>query len=59
MHPEEDYVIILAADHGKHSAEWDKSYEGYLENQLPMHFIFTNKELINRLDADDILRHNT
>jgi hypothetical protein len=36
QHPEEDYAIILAADHGKHSNEWDKSFEGYLENQLPM-----------------------
>ncbi|CAG9321643.1 unnamed protein product [Blepharisma stoltei] len=60
-HPEEDFVIHLMSDHGKHSKEWDKHTEGYKENQLPMHIMITNKELIARLgsDTDSILKHNT
>jgi hypothetical protein len=60
-HPNEDFVLMFASDHGKHSNEWDEEPEGYLENQLPSHIIFTNKELIARLgpDTDQILKHNT
>ena len=59
--PQEDFVIMLSSDHGKHSREWDKYIEGYLENQLPMHLMISNKDFIYRLgpQTDSILKHNT
>jgi len=56
--PEEDFVLVLAADHGKHSNEWDKSHEGFLENQLPLHLVFASTALISRLHAHSLLTHN-
>lgn len=57
--PEEDFVLVLAADHGKHSSEWDKSFEGFLENQLPLHLLFASSPLISRLHAHFALTHNS
>jgi hypothetical protein len=56
---DEDIVVMLASDHGKHSNEWDKTSEGYLENQLPMHLFIANRDLVQRLNADDTLIHNS
>jgi hypothetical protein len=56
---DEDLVIMMASDHGKHSAEWDKTAEGYLENQLPMHLVVANRGLMQRLNADDVLITNS
>ncbi|CAG9320998.1 unnamed protein product [Blepharisma stoltei] len=60
-HPEEDFAIHLMSDHGKHSREWDKYDEGFRENQLPLHILIANKDLISRLGekTDEILKHNT
>lgn len=67
-----DYVIFLGGDHGKHSKEWDKTYEGYLENHIPALFVISNNEflskhnskahlnthsLISRLDIHLTLKH--
>ena len=57
--PDEDFLLVLASDHGKHSNEWDKSYEGFLENQLPLHLLFASSPLVQRLGADTLLRHNS
>lgn len=56
---DEDFVLMIAADHGKHSSEWDKLMEGFMENQLPVHLLIANSALIARLEADDILTRNT
>ena len=61
-HKEEDVVLMVASDHGKRLKELDKAIEGYLENQLPFHLLFANKELMERLggiEADSNLKHNT
>jgi hypothetical protein len=55
----EDLVIMMASDHGKHPAEWDKTVEGYLENQLPMHLVIANRGLLQKLNADDALITNS
>ena len=47
----QDFFIILAGDHGKHSIEWDHSYEGYLENQLPALFFISNKQFLSKIDS--------
>jgi len=56
---DEDFVLVVAADHGKHSSEWDKLMEGFLENQLPVHLMVTNSALIGRLQAEEIVQRNT
>lgn len=55
----EDMIIFLTSDHGKHSTEWDKNYEGFLENQLPLHLVIANQGLIERLQANSRLIHNS
>jgi len=57
----EDFVLMFASDHGKHSREWDKSAEGYLENQLPLHLLVANKDFIQKHgeETDATLKHNT
>ena len=56
---DEDFVLIIASDHGKHSSEWDKMMEGFMENQLPMHVMVMNTGLVSRLQADEVLTANT
>ncbi|CAG9326941.1 unnamed protein product [Blepharisma stoltei] len=56
---EEDLVIMLVGDHGKHVEPYDTYPEGYVENQLPFHILITNKELVNKMSADEFLKHNT
>jgi len=55
----EDLVLFLASDHGKHSSEWDKTYEGFLENQLPLHLAIVSQGLLSRLQANNRLTHNS
>ena len=47
----QDFVIFIAGDHGKHSKEWDLSYEGILENRLPLWLTLSNTEFLNRIDS--------
>lgn len=55
----EDIVFILAGDHGKHVSETDYVKPGWLENLLPAQIVITNKDLMRRLNSDDIMRTNT
>ena len=57
----EDLVLMIASDHGKHTKEWDQTIEGYVENQLAFHFVFANQDLIRRMgpETDSILKHNS
>lgn len=56
-HPEEDVVLMLAADHGRMSAVMSR--EALLEKVMPYHFVFANRGLIRRMNAHDNLVHNT
>ena len=56
-HPEEDVVMMMGADHGR--MEIVMSREAMLEKMLPFHFVFANKQLIERMDAHHNLIHNS
>ena len=55
---DEDVFFILAGDHGKHVSETDIIKPGFIENMTPGQIIIANKPLIQKLEADEILRHN-
>ncbi|CAG9316721.1 unnamed protein product [Blepharisma stoltei] len=57
--PDEDMMIFVGSDHGKHTKEWDRSYEGYIENKLPSQFVITNRKFISRIDAARNLKENS
>ena len=59
--PNEDFVLMIAADHGLHVGNWDQAYEGFVENQLPLHLLITNNQLLHRLGPDTMerLKHNS
>lgn len=58
---EDDVVLLLASDHGLHVGAWDEAYEGFVENQLPLHLMCISKALMRRLGPDThrILLANT
>ena len=58
---DEDIAVMIASDHGLHVGTWDRAYEGFIENQLPLHLLITNNALLQRLGphTQRILRHNT
>ena len=47
----QDFVIFIAGDHGKHSKEWDLSYEGIIENRLPLWITISNTKFLNKIDS--------
>ena len=56
---DEDVFFIVAGDHGKHVSERDIVKPGWLENMLPGHIVIASKDLIEKLKADETLKHNT
>ena len=58
---QEDFLIVLAADHGRRVQEWERSVEGVYENKHPFHLIITKQSIIKRLgkETHEILTHNT
>jgi len=58
---EEDVVMLLASDHGLHVGAWDEAYEGFVENQLPLHLLCLSSGLLRRLGpaVHRTLRANT
>ena len=58
---EEDFVIMVAGDHGRRVKEWDYTDEGLIENKYPFHMILTTQDLIRRIgkDTHEILMHNS
>ena len=56
---DEDIVFILGGDHGKHVSETDIIKPGFIENMTPGQIVIANKPLIQRLEADEVLRHNS
>ena len=57
--PGEDFVLVIAGDHGKHVSETDFVKPGFFENVLPGQIVIANKELIHRLKAHQMLTHST
>ena len=57
----EDFLIVLASDHGRRVQEWDRSVEGIYENKHPFHLIITKQSVIKRLgkQTHEIITHNT
>ena len=58
-HKEEDFVFIIAGDHGKHVSESDIVKEGWLENMLPAQIVIANQDLMKRLKAHSIFHDNS
>lgn len=58
---QEDFVIILASDHGRGVKEWDSSDEGFFENTSSFQILITKQDLIQRMgpQTHEILTHNT
>ncbi|OMJ90004.1 hypothetical protein SteCoe_7678 [Stentor coeruleus] len=58
---EEDFVIIIASDHGRGVNEWDLSDEGFFENTSSFQILITKQDLIQRMgpQTHEILTHNT
>ncbi|CAG9331011.1 unnamed protein product [Blepharisma stoltei] len=54
----EDLALFVLGDHGKSAKLTDVEEKRY-ELFLPMHLLFANKRLIERLKADEILKHNS
>ncbi|OMJ85695.1 hypothetical protein SteCoe_12970 [Stentor coeruleus] len=54
----EDIVLILGGDHGKHVSETDFIREGWLENMLPAQIIITNKNFVQKMNAEKNLNLN-
>lgn len=57
----EDFLIVLAGDHGRRVQEWDRTIEGIYENKHPFHLLITKQSIIKRLgkETHEILTHNT
>lgn len=55
----EDFAIFLMGDHGLHVGAWDKIEEGAVENLLPLAFLVTNKNLVQKIGANEVLTENT
>ena len=55
---EEDLVIFLLADHGKHMKELEYSPKGQLESMMPMTFVVMNTELEQKIGSKDKMQHN-
>ena len=57
----EDFLIVLAGDHGRRVQEWDRTIEGIYENKHPFHLLITKQSVIKRLgkETHEILTHNT
>ena len=60
-HNDEDFVLMIAGDHGRGIQEWDLNIEGFMENELPLHMVITSKRLISRFgnNTHQIMQHNT
>lgn len=58
---DEDVMIMILGDHGKHVEPYDTYPEGNTENQLPFHYLIANKDLLVRMgdSTDSIIKHNT
>ena len=58
---DEDFILIVAGDHGRRVKEWDFTDEGIIENKSPFHMILTTQDLIRKIgrDTHEILMHNT
>ena len=46
---QEDVVLMLGSDHGLHVGAWEDVYEGFIENQLPLHLLCVSRGLRQRL----------
>lgn len=55
----EDFVLVIAGDHGKHVSETDFVKPGWLENVLPSQLVLMNKELMARLGAHEMFAKST
>lgn len=47
----QEFVIFVGGDHGKHSREWDWSYEGIAENRLPLLFMIGSKSFLEKIGS--------
>ena len=56
---DEDIFFILAGDHGKRVSETDIIKPGFIGNVTPGQIVIANKHLIQKLNADENLRHNS
>ena len=58
---DEDFVLLISGDHGRSIWEWDTYLEGFMESELPIQLIITNKELISKFgkETHENLLHNT
>lgn len=54
----EDIVLVLGGDHGKHVSETDYIREGWLENMLPSQMIISNKNFVQKMKMEKILNIN-
>ncbi|OMJ94231.1 hypothetical protein SteCoe_2720 [Stentor coeruleus] len=55
----EDIVLFLGGDHGKHVSETDYVREGWLENMLPSQIVISNKNFVQKMKIEKTLNLNT
>jgi len=57
----EDFLVVVAGDHGRKVGEWDLTDEGIFENKHPFHLIITKKGVIQQMGefTHSNIIHNT
>ena len=58
-HPEEDFALLLMSDHGRGVGRLEFTLNHFTEHRLPLTMLITNKALVNRMGAAEILQRNT